>query len=133
MLNANERLLKLATADTRTLARIDAVLTGEDTTTAIHPAEDLRSQTLSATARLINTSRATVHKMVNEGRLPVVVLNGSRRVPMAAISALMHGERPADDRAVEKIERRLEHSRLAARRSAEARRVNTNIKNSKSK
>ena len=124
MLTANERMMKLCTADPKTLARIDAVLTGEDSATAVHAVEDLRSLTLSDAARHLNVSRATVHTMVNKGRLSVVVLNGSRRVPMAAISALMRGERPADDRAVEKIERRREHAKAAAERSAEARRVN---------
>ena len=130
MLTQNERMLKLCTADSKTLARVDAVLTGADSVTAIHEVEDLRLLTLSETARHLTISRATVHAMVNDGRLPVVIVNDMRRVPMAAISALMHGERPADDRAVEKIERRREHSRLAAARSLAVRR--NNARNEKS-
>ena len=121
MLSTTDRMTKILAAPVQVLARIDAVLTGEDTATAVHAVEDLRSLTFTDAARHLTCSRATVHSMVNDGRLPVVILNGSRRVPMAAISALMRGERPADDRTAEMIERRREKAKIAARRSAEAR------------
>lgn len=116
MLTVNDRLLKLATADARTLARVDAVLCGEDTATAAHADDDLRAVTFTDAARHLSCSRCTVHMMVRSGRLPVVVLNGSRRIPMRAIAALVSGEREPDRAVTDRI------AMSAARRRDNARR-----------
>ena len=104
MLSANDRLLKLATADARTLARVDAVLTGEDVRTATFREEDTRTATFAETARRLGCSRPMVYQLVNAGRLDVVEMAGCRRIRVQSITDFANGKRPADAATVARMD-----------------------------
>ena len=103
MLSANERLLKIATADARTLARIDAVLTGDDTATATFHDEDCRTVTFTDAAKRLGCSRPMIYSLVKSGRLDVVTMNGVNRIRVASITDFANGKRPADAATVERM------------------------------
>ena len=103
MLSANDRLLKIATADARTLARVDAVLAGDDTATPMFRDEDCRTTTFTGAARWLACSRMSVYKLVKEGRLDVVTLAGVNRIRVASIVDFVNGKRPPDPATLERI------------------------------
>lgn len=102
-MSATERMQKLLAASPKTLARIDAVLDGEDT--APVPVErENRLVTYTDAARRTGLSRPTIYRLVKSGRLDVVPLNGVNRITLASVNALIAGERPADDSTAREIE-----------------------------
>ena len=103
MLSTNDRLLKLATADARTLARVDAVLTGDDTATATFRDEDCRTVTFTDAARWLACSRMSIYKLVRQGRLDVVEMCGVRRIRVQSIVDFANGKRPPDPATLERI------------------------------
>ena len=103
MLSTNDRLLKLATADARTLARVDAVLTGDDTATATFRDEDCRTVTFTDAAKRLGCSRPMVYALTKAGRLDVVAMNGVRRIRVQSITDFANGKRPPDSATVEKM------------------------------
>ena len=108
MLDANQRILKIATADTKTLARIDSILTGEDTSPVPIEREN-RLVTDTDAARRTRLSRPTVYRLAKAGRLDVVELNGVNRITLASLNSFISGERPADGdnaREIENVRRR---------------------------
>lgn len=104
MLDANQRILKIATADTKTLARIDSILTGEDTSPVPVEREN-RLVTYTDAARRTGLSRPTVYRLALSGRLDVVELNGTRRITLQSVNDFIAGNRPADDSTAREIER----------------------------
>lgn len=103
MLSMNDRMLKLATADAKTLARVDAVLTGEDTATATFHDEDCRTVTFTDAAKRLGCSRPMVYGLVKSGRLDVVTMNGVNRIRVQSITDFANGKRPADAATVERL------------------------------
>ena len=78
-MTANERMMKICSASPVTLAKIDAVLNGDDT--AVPQREpDLSSCTITAAARKYKVSRPTMHRLIRAGKIKVLYLNGVRRV-----------------------------------------------------
>lgn len=103
MLNATERMQRILTANPPTLARIDSILTGEDTSPVPVEREN-RLITFMDAARRTGLSRPTVYRLVKSGRLDVVPLNGVNRITLTSVNALIAGERPADDSTAREIE-----------------------------
>ena len=118
MLNATERMQRILTANPPTLARIDSILTGEDTSPAPVEKEN-RLVTYTGAARRTGLSRPTIYRLVKSGRLDVVPLNGVNRITLASVNALISGERPADDSTAREVEDT--HRRRAAVMSANRR------------
>ena len=84
-LNMNKEQLigRLLTATPSELKKIAAVFTGE---TPTEPT-DRRLLTIAQTARALNVSRATIWRLLRDGRLPTVELrHGSRRIPSAVVT-----------------------------------------------
>ena len=103
MLNATERMQRILTANPPTLARIDSILTGEDTSPAPVDKEN-RLITYMDAARRTGLSRPTIYRLVKSGRLDAVPLNGVNRITLASVNALIAGERPADNSTAREIE-----------------------------
>ena len=83
MLSANERMLKIATANPAVLARVDAVLCGDATTTK--PEADVRLVTFTEAAKRMGVSRPTVYRLARAGRLEIVPLNGINRIRLQSV------------------------------------------------
>lgn len=118
MLNATERMQRILAANAKTLARVDAVLCGEDT--APVPVEkENRLITFMDAGRRTGLSRPTIYRLVKSGRLDVVPLNGVNRITLASVNAFISGSRPADDstaREIENVRRRRAANMSANRR-----------------
>ena len=102
-MNATERMQRILTANPPILARIDSILTGEDTSPVPVEREN-RLVTYTEAARRTGLSRPTIYRLVKSGRLDVVPLNGVNRITLASVNALIAGERPADDSTAREIE-----------------------------
>ena len=89
-MNANERLLKLATANPSVLAKVDAVLNGTDGRTA-KADDDCRLITYTEAAKRLNVSRPTVYRLAKAGRLDVVPLDGVNRIRLQSIMDFANG------------------------------------------
>ena len=90
-MSTNERLLKLATADAATLARVDAVLDHRDTNERVREMVDARLLTYTETARMMKLSRPTIYRMVKAGRLKTMPLNGTSRIIYQSIVDCLNG------------------------------------------
>lgn len=90
-MSTNERLLKLATADAATLARVDAVLDHRDADERVREMVDARLLTYTETARMMKLSRPTIYRMVKAGRLKTMPLNGTSRIIYSSIVACLNG------------------------------------------
>jgi len=87
-MSTDERFKKLLAADPATLAKVDAVLTGTETS-RVDPG-DRRLLTQTAAAEALGVSRMTIFRMTRDGRLPAVELRQGRlRIPSKAITALV--------------------------------------------
>ena len=82
-MSTNERLLKLATADAATLAKVDAVLNHTDTTSK--PEADTRTITFTQAAKRLGVSRPTVYRLTRAGRLRTVALCGVNRIVLSSV------------------------------------------------
>lgn len=89
-MSTNERLLKLATADAATLARVDAVLDHRDTNERVRETVDARLLTYTETARMMKLSRPTIYRLAKAGRLRTVKLCGVNRVVLSSVVALVN-------------------------------------------
>lgn len=90
MLNPNERLLKIATANPAVLARVDAILDGSDTTPT--PVEvDCRTVTFTEAAKRMGVSRPTIYRLARAGRLEIVPLNGVNRIKLQSVFDYVNG------------------------------------------
>lgn len=83
-MSTNERLLKLATADAATLAKVDAVLNHTDANER-KPEADCRLLTYTEAAKRLSVSRPTVYRLARAGRLRVVPLNGVNRILLSSV------------------------------------------------
>lgn len=90
-MSTNERLLKLATADAATLARVDAVLNHQDADERVREMVDARLLTYTETARMMKLSRPTIYRMVKAGRLKTMPLNGTSRIIYSSIVTCLNG------------------------------------------
>ena len=88
-MTTNERLIKIATSDAATLARIDAILTGK--APAPKAEADYRLLTISEAAKKLGISRPTAYRLIEKGRLDIVLLDGVQRVPMHAVADFANG------------------------------------------
>lgn len=105
MLNATDRMQMILAAPPQVLARIDAVLTGEDTASTTHHQTECRIVTFADAARHLACSRPVIYGLVKSGRLETIMLNGCQRITMRSIIELADGERPADKKTIERINR----------------------------
>ena len=85
-----ERMLRLATADAATLARVDEVLAGTSAN-AGSSRRTLELLTMTEAARRMNLSRVTVYRMVRKGVLQTVQLNGINRVKLQSMIDFLDG------------------------------------------
>lgn len=83
-MSTNDRLLKLATADAATLARVDAVLDHRDTNERM-PEPDTRTITFTQAAKRLGVSRPTVYRLTRIGRLRTVKLCGVSRIVLSSV------------------------------------------------
>lgn len=90
-MSTNERLLKLATADAATLARVDAVLDHRDMTERVRETVDARLLTYTETARMMKLSRPTIYRLVHAGRLKTMPLNGTSRIIYSSVVDCLNG------------------------------------------
>lgn len=83
-MSTNERLLKLATADAATLAKVDAVLNHTDGD-GKKPEADTRTVTYTEAAKRLGLSRPTVYRLIRAGRLRTVKLCGVSRIVLSSV------------------------------------------------
>jgi len=88
----NELLLKIATADPHTLARVADVLNHKDTATRT-PDKDCRLVTFTDAAKRANVSRPTIYRLARSGRLRVVPLNGVNRILLSSLIDYINGNK----------------------------------------
>ena len=88
----NQRLIKLATADAATLARIDAILDHRDLNERVRENVDNRLVTISDAAKQTHLSRPTIYRLIASGKLRTVELNGVRRVVLSSITEFVNGK-----------------------------------------
>lgn len=83
-MSEKDRMIKLFAANPKTLARIDAILDGSDTT-PIPVDVDCRLVTYTEAARRMGVSRPTVYRLVKAGRLEIVPLNGVSKIRLQSV------------------------------------------------
>ena len=94
-MTAEKRFTLILSAGPDVLKQIDRILSGEPTEGTTDPG-DRKLLSIQQTAQVLNVSRTTVWRLLRAGRLPTVELRpGSRRVPSAAITALVQKGRCA--------------------------------------
>jgi len=94
-MTTNERFARIATANPATLARIDAILDGTDGGTTATREEDTRLITYTEAARRLNLSRPTVYRLVKQGRLDPIPLDGVNRIRLQSVVDYANGLRSA--------------------------------------
>lgn len=88
-MSKEEIMMRILTAPPATLSKVAGILDGRAPEVA---PGDRRLLTFTAAARELNVSRITVHRMVADGRLPVVETRlGRRRVASQAITDFLKG------------------------------------------
>ena len=81
---------RILAATPEEVRRVEAIFTGKG---GSPDATDRRLLTLADAARELNVSRMTIHRMVADGRLPVIeVRAGRRRIASAAITTFLNGK-----------------------------------------
>lgn len=76
--------MKICAADPALLAKVDAVLKGDDTTIPkVDP--DVRTCTLTEAARRIGVSRPTVYRLIKKGAIRTIPLCGVSRVVLQSL------------------------------------------------
>ena len=87
-MNTETRITRLLAATPETLARIDAILSGNQAETP----NDVRLLTITQTAKAAGFSRATACRMIKAGTLRTVELRpGSRRVTASELVRIAKG------------------------------------------
>jgi len=89
-MTTNDRLIKIATANPQTLAKVDAVLNGTDGK-PVKVDDDCRLVTYTEAAKRLNLSRPTIYRLVKLGRLEIVPLDGVNRIRLASVIAFANG------------------------------------------
>ncbi|MBR6588431.1 MAG: helix-turn-helix domain-containing protein [Kiritimatiellae bacterium] len=90
-MSEKDRMMKLLAASPKTLARIDAILDGSDTTPT-HVDVDCRTVTYTEAARRMGVSRPTIYRLVKAGVLEIVPLNGVSRIRVQSIADYVSGK-----------------------------------------
>ena len=91
VMNERERMMRLLAATPKTLARIDAILDGNDTTPT--PVDvDCRTITFTEAARRLSVSRPTIYRLAHAKRLAVVPLNGVNRIKLQSVFDFANGK-----------------------------------------
>jgi len=90
MFTTEARMQRLLAANAKTLARIDMILSGEDTTSG-KPEVDVATCTFTDAARRTKLSRPTIYKMVKAGRIRTVPLCGVSRVLVSSLDDFVNG------------------------------------------
>ena len=89
-MTTNDRMIKIATANPQTLAKVDAVLNGTDGK-PVKVDDDCRLVTYTEAAKRLNLSRPTVYRLVKLGRLEVVPLDGVNRIRLQSVINFANG------------------------------------------
>lgn len=90
-----DRYTALGTATPSQLEKIDLILEGRDCQ-APQRQQDNRLLMMGDAAKELNVSRATVYRLIKEGRLPTVELRaGTLRIPSQAITDFVNQTRKA--------------------------------------
>lgn len=89
-MTTNDRMIKIATANPQTLAKVDAVLNGTDDK-PVKADVDARLITYTEAARRLNLSRPTIYRLVKLGRLEVVPLDGVNRIRLQSVINFANG------------------------------------------
>jgi excisionase family DNA binding protein len=99
-MSEKDRMIKLFAANPKTLARIDAILDGSDTTPT--PVDmDCRTITFTEAARRLGVSRPTIYRLTRAGRLAVVPLGGVNRIKLQSVfDYFANGKANADKKEV---------------------------------
>jgi len=92
MLTTDERIRMLFVQPPETLARIDAIMQGEDAVSG-KPEPEYRTVTYTEAARRMNVSRPTIYRLVKCGRLKVVPLMGVNRIVLSSIDNYVNAGR----------------------------------------
>ena len=89
-MTANERMMKICAASPALLAKIDAVLVGDETVVPkVDP--DLRTCTITEAARRYQVSRPTMYRLIQAGRVRTLQLNGVSRVLIQSLVDYANG------------------------------------------
>lgn len=88
-MNAQERIMKICAASPALLAKIDAVLAGDETVVP-KPEPSLSTCTITSAARRLKISRPTMYRMIRAGRVRTVPLNGVSRVLVDSLVQLAY-------------------------------------------
>ena len=83
-MNTNQRMSMILAATPAVLAKIDAVLAGDETHVPKKDPE-CRTCTLTEAARRLGVSRPTIYRLIQRGALKAVALNGVSRVTLQSI------------------------------------------------
>jgi len=83
---------KILLADSERLAKIDAILCGKATDDGRK--EETRLIYVSETAKMLGLSRPTVYKLIREGRLDAIELDGVHRIRLQSVLDFSKGLRP---------------------------------------
>lgn len=86
---------KLLLADANKLAQIDAILCGM--ATQHERKEETRLIYVSETAKMLGLSRPTVYKLIRNGRLDAIELDGVHRIRLQSVLDFSKGLRPRND------------------------------------
>lgn len=84
-MTTNERMMRICGASPALLAKIDAVLEGDETVVPKSD-PDLRTCTITEAARRFRVSRPTLYRMIKSGRVRVMRLNGVSRVLIQSLA-----------------------------------------------
>ena len=94
-MNIQNRYTALTTATPNQLEKIDLILEGRDGQPPQRQ-QDNRLLMKQQAAKELNVSRATVYRLIKEGRLPTVELReGTQRIPYQAIIDFVNQNRKA--------------------------------------
>ena len=85
-----ERMMKILAANPATLARVDSILNGTDRGTE-KADDDCRLVTFVEAAKRLNLSRPTIYRLVKNGRLGSVALDGTRRIRLKSVIDFANG------------------------------------------
>lgn len=84
------RMLKLLTASPKMLAKVDQLLSGDESHTQ-SAIPDMRTCTLTEASRWLRVSRPTVYRLIKRGILRTVNLNGHPRVLVQSLADYTSG------------------------------------------
>ena len=90
-MSEKDRMIKLFAANPKTLARIDAILDGSDTTPT--PVDvDCRTITFTQAAQRLGVSRPTIYRLTRIGKLRTIQLCGVSRIVLSSVVDFVNGK-----------------------------------------